>query len=1202
MGILNFSTDNLITGVNIIDNNLYWTDGNSEPKKLEIDKFRDYSHLTNGTLPNGKPLVESDISVIRPHPFKAMEMTVADYVETDDKPNPPFESIFPRFSYRWRYQDGQYSPFAPFTQAAFRPKARVLTATGDREDDDYVPTTEEANFTEGFNTTLYNNVGKITLDRIPRGGKDVIEVDILYTESISSTVYVLETLEIPENQRGYDFIMSPDYEFGAPAYPDDYSLVPLKYELSARKVYRALRTNQLSRHFDDVPRRAIAQEITANRLIYGNYLKKFNQPNTISLTNEMVSAGIGDGLHVKGNRTYEIGVVYADAYGRQGAMMQTGSKTDSVGNVTEAIPLSSSFYQETRQQIQCTITSDPPEWSDTYKYYVKDVSQDFHSLISYNIYNDGTYAESNSEFVWLEFLSTDRNKITDETILIPRRANTTVEQSKSRHLVQDVQNEAPELIRAQLGLDGNLSGRSLGSFEHAVLNVTNVEGVASPLRYIQPSGSNVLEIKVRDERIDLNQSGVLGVLNGFIGKNRIDVTEGTTVVSKLDVDRSGSGYRTPQEVDLSTGEEESFLYLRFVSPIGDKAQTNWMRVTNLRLWPDVGSNRHRTGITYTLAENVAIEGTKGAPDSVVGVQNVDSSGNLLAAGTTATVGFHFINGFTASTSDGYPSNINRKFSTSGGGEGAWQLEFASSELSEEALERLQGKFWVKVPRGKLETARSAFDNKGELTALNQVWFETEPEVEESQLDLFWETSETFCVCTDHGYPNKLDWHNCSAEQNWSLPLGETEIVNEGVYLESTRINNKFNSVQLVKGVRVNTPQERYARESHPYGLTWSGIYNSRTGINRLNEFIYSDGITKELEPNYGSLQKLHTRDTNVLAFCENKIFKILADKDLLYNADGSGNVAASNRVLGQTTPFPGEFGISKNPESFASYGNNVYISDSRRGAILQVTPNNGQINEISDSGLDDFFRDRLHSADKIIGAWDDYSDSYVVSVQGYNANDPAIHANDRLPEESGESSNITVKYKPAVQGWPSFVSYIPEAGISLNNKFYTWKDGEMYMHNSNTTPRNNFYGLPVNESDSTILESYPSKVEVVFNDSPSSVKEFLTLSYEGTNSWDVYKIDTESEDGSLDSLWPWTKKENKYFTPIVGYEDILVVDSSGDIESDPDENGNTVMLSSQGTQAKSGIKGFYNVVGLESNSSDPIELFAINTEAFISSN
>jgi len=50
MGVLNFSTDNLITGVNIIDGNLYWTDNLNEPKKLEIDRFRDYDHSTLSTI------------------------------------------------------------------------------------------------------------------------------------------------------------------------------------------------------------------------------------------------------------------------------------------------------------------------------------------------------------------------------------------------------------------------------------------------------------------------------------------------------------------------------------------------------------------------------------------------------------------------------------------------------------------------------------------------------------------------------------------------------------------------------------------------------------------------------------------------------------------------------------------------------------------------------------------------------------------------------------------------------------------------------------------------------------------------------------------------------------------------------------------------------------------------------------------------
>ena len=126
-------------------------------------------------------------------------------------PEPPFEQIFPRFCYRWRYEDGQYSPYAPFTQAAWLPKMREPNSMGTRGEDDFIPNTEEANYIEGFNTTMYNNVGRITLNNIPRGTEDVVEIDLLYTESISSTIYVLETLVIPPDQRGINFELTTAY-------------------------------------------------------------------------------------------------------------------------------------------------------------------------------------------------------------------------------------------------------------------------------------------------------------------------------------------------------------------------------------------------------------------------------------------------------------------------------------------------------------------------------------------------------------------------------------------------------------------------------------------------------------------------------------------------------------------------------------------------------------------------------------------------------------------------------------------------------------------------------------------------------------------------------------------------------------------------------------------------------------------------------
>ena len=312
---------------------------------------------------------------------------------------------------------------------------------------------------------MFNNVGRINLNNIPRGPRDVVAVELLYTESISTTIYVLETIDIPVTQRGQDYILSDQYVSGDPFadtmpgsgdHVRNFALLPLSYSLSARKIYSALPANQLTRPYDEVPQRALAQEITANRLVYGNYQIGFDQPEALDLTTSLISAGDGDGLHVKGNRTYEIGVAYIDAYGRQGNMVQAGSITLADGSINEAMPVVAPFHQSGRQQIQATINSTPPAWADRYRYFIKDPAMDHHSLISYNIYNDGGADDTNSEFVWIEFQSTDRNKVqaedaTDQgTVLVLRRSNDTVATTKQRFLVQDIQNEAPEDVRRQV--------------------------------------------------------------------------------------------------------------------------------------------------------------------------------------------------------------------------------------------------------------------------------------------------------------------------------------------------------------------------------------------------------------------------------------------------------------------------------------------------------------------------------------------------------------------------------------------------------------------------------------------------------------------------------------------------------------------------------------------------------------------------------
>ena len=213
----------------------------------------------------------------------------------------------------------------------------------------------------------------------------------------------------------------------------------------------------------------------------------------------------------------------------------------------------------------------------------------------------------------------------------------------------------------------------------------------------------------------------------------------------------------------------------------------------------------------------------------------------------------------------------------------------------------------------------------------------------------------------------LGWFNC-----WSFGNG----------VESNRIGDTYNKPYITNGVKASTTLlEDYKEERRKYGLIYSGIYNSTSGVNDLNQFIAAEKITKDINPIYGSIQKLHSRSTadgDLIALCEDRVLKILANKDALYNADGNPQLIASNSVLGQAMPFSGEFGISKNPESFASESYRIYFTDKVRGAVIRLSKDG--LTPISDHGMKDWFRDNLKLSTKLIGSHDDRNEEYNITL------------------------------------------------------------------------------------------------------------------------------------------------------------------------------------------------------------------------------
>jgi hypothetical protein len=167
--------------------------------------------------------------------------------------------------------------------------------------------------------------------------------------------------------------------------------------------------------------------------------------------------------------------------------------------------------------------------------------------------------------------------------------------------------------------------------------------------------------------------------------------------------------------------------------------------------------------------------------------------------------------------------------------------------------------------------------------------------------------------------------------------------------------------------------------------------------------------------------------------------------------------------------------------------------------------------------------------------------------------------------------SYTLSYDEKVNGWVSFFSYQPEMMVNLNNDMYSFKSGQLYIHEQDTITRNSFYGQP----------SAPTTVEAIMNASPSEVKIFKTIELEGSScAWDV-EIDTNLISGHIDKE-SFKDKEGICYEYIKRNEEdildtkLLSVQGVGEVSS---VSGSTINFTSVPNNINVGDSLYYQVAG-----------------------
>lgn len=381
------------------------------------------------------------------------------------------------------------------------------------------------------------------------------------------------------------------------------------------------------------------------------------------------------------------------------------------------------------------------------------------------------------------------------------------------------------------------------------------------------------------------------------------------------------------------------------------------------------------------------------------------------------------------------------------------------------------------------------------------------------------------------------------------------------FIEESRIRGGFNNVETDLGVKAYIVEEEPTQQHRFNSMIYSGIYNSRTGVNDTNQFSVAKDIVKSLDPANGSIQKLFAENTNMTILQESKVSSALIDKDAIYSAEGAPVQTTSNVVIGQIQPYLGEYGISRNPESFAYYGFQKYFADKDRGVILRLSRDG--ITEISQYGMIDYFRDNLPLISE--------NNTWIISTGTSTASNPlddkeifAYNINPNttfigmqvlvdgnftgyivdVEDTAGLYDTVTIDRSASITAGDvvTFVSTAPAkiiGGYDIHNKNYilSLQQTPQYQDNNNYSTlafdelingwvsfysykpaqlfsvKNDFYSVQY----SNIWKHYSSAVDVtsfyatsgganitfVFNTNPSANKVFKTVNYEGDNGWQV---------------------------------------------------------------------------------------------------
>ena len=883
--VLNFDPQHLITGINLVDGLLFFTDDFNPPRRIN----------TGTAYPEPVAFADSgvlgdDILVIKRPPLEPPTVTAVDVVSREDY----MEDRFLCFGYRWEYANNEYSATSLFSEPIF-------------ESEPFAFTTESY-----LNEGMVNSVQ--VCDVTVRTGSSLVKgIDILFKEMDDNIIRVIEKVDKADSSLTDN---------------SDYTI-----QFSKQKIFTILPESEILRLYDNVPRLAKAQTLMGNRIVYGNYLEGYDMRNLNGLN---VKLGFNatlvrspldspDGVisvtpsapSLHSNRVYEVGIVYMDEYGRSStALVAPNNKVE--------IDCGQSIFQN---QIRVNIPSimSPPSWASRYKFVIKPDSENYETIYT------------NQNFEW----PTDSG----EVYFLLEGENAAKVEKGDRYIVKsDTSGAITSCTYAEV-----LEKKSYAEGEFDDTGAEPIPAIGGTYMKMKPNFTYGLPAGVSNIAPGEKSAGTNGGDDQRTeGGPQVAGDYPYLVYTGFDLDLIKTGTRIRLTISFTRqGRGDASCETRTLD--FDHTWEVENDYSNIMDWFYGGS------FTNDVIDVIqAAEGVSGDP-------SVDAPTNQVQSQTSSGLPNFAIGG------DGL---VNKLFFNQTGTNDPEFVIIGTNKCS--------GGFGS----GSSPNRRSRIKAEWTITrSTDAVVFETEPQP--ALPDLWYESSQSFIIDQQNG----LHYGNVQNQTNSQPAIIDTAFFNCFSYgngVESYKIRDSISGKPLTLGNRVTTTSdERFSEVRRFADLTYSGVINDETNINKLNEFNLGLLNFKPLEDSYGPVEKLFGRRTDILTLQEDKISYVLAGKNLLTDSTGESVVTSVPEVLGTQVARVEDFGISNNPESFAEWGPHKFFTDAKRGSVIHLYGDGQkeQLEVISEKGMRSWFRDEFIESfnTQKLGGYDPYMNEYVLA-------------------------------------------------------------------------------------------------------------------------------------------------------------------------------------------------------------------------------